>query len=73
MSQYRINIRNSRNYSGYFWDVENYRQPNKKKNGYWSSVDRGYAFTYWGAKLAAKKAARKYLSFQPFEKNEELG
>jgi hypothetical protein len=72
MSQYRINIRNSRNYNGYFWDVEGYRQPNKKKEGYWSSVDGGYAFTYWGAKLSAKKAARKYLSFQPFEKIEEL-
>ncbi len=71
MSQYRINIRNSRNYSGYFWDVENYRQTGKKENGY-SSVDGGYAFTYWGAKLASKRAARKYLSFQPFEKIEEL-
>jgi len=72
MTQYRINIHNSRNYSGYFWDVENYRQPNEKKEGYWSSVDSGYAFTYWGAKLASKRAAKKYLSFQPFEKIEDL-
>jgi hypothetical protein len=72
MTQYRINIHNSRNYSGYFWAVETYRQPNKKKDGYWSSVDGGYAFTYWGAKLASKRAARRYISFQPFEKIEDL-
>jgi hypothetical protein len=72
MTQYRINIHNSRNYSGYFWRVENYRQPNKNKDGYWSSVDGGYALTYWGAKLSSKRAARKYLSFQPFEKIEDL-
>lgn len=72
MSQYRINVHNSRYYSGYFWDVEQYRQTNKKKDGYWSSVDSGYAFTYWGAKLGAKRAAKKYLLFQPFEKIEEL-
>ena len=72
MTQYRINIRNSRNYSGYFWDVENYRQTNKKKDGHWFSIRGGYAFTYWGAKRMAKRAARKYLSFQPFEKIEDL-
>ena len=73
MTQYRISIRNSRNYSGYFWDVESYRQSNKKQEGYWSSIRGGYAFTYWGAKRMAKRAAQKYLSFQPFEKIEDLG
>lgn len=72
MTEYRINIHNSRNYKGYFWDVEQYRKPNKKKEGYWAAVRGGYAFTYWGAKLAAKRAAKKYLKFQPFEKIEEL-
>ena len=72
MTQYRINIHNSRNYSGYFWDVENYRQPDKKREGSWSSIRGGYAFTYWGAKRMAKRAAKKYLSFQPFEKIEDL-
>jgi hypothetical protein len=72
MTQYRINIRNSRNYSGYFWDVESYRKPDKKKDGYWSSIRGGYAFTYWGAKRMAKRAAKKYLSFQLFEKIEDL-
>jgi hypothetical protein len=73
MTQYRIRTHTSRNYSGYFWNVENYRQPDKKKDGYWSSIRGGYAFTYWGAKRMAKRAAKKYLSFQPFEKIEDLG
>lgn len=72
MTQYRIRIYRSRNYSGYFWDVEEYRQPDKKKEGYWSSVRGGYAFTYWGGKRMAKRASRKYLMYQPFEKIEEI-
>ena len=72
MTQYRIRIYRSRNYSGYFWDVEEYHQPDKKKEGYWSSVRGGYAFTYWGGKRMAKRAARKYLMYQPFEKIEEI-
>ena len=72
MTQYRIRIHRSRNYSGYFWDVEEYRQTDNKKEGYWSSVRGGYAFTYWGGKRMAKRAARKYLSFQSFEKIEDL-
>lgn len=72
MTQYRIRINTSRNYSGYFWDVEEYRKPDKKKDGYWSSVSGGYGFTYWGAKRMAKRAAKKYISFQPFERIEEI-
>ena len=72
MTQYRIRIYRSRNYNGYFWDVEEYRQPHKKREGYWSSVRDGYAFTNWGANRMAKRSARKYLMFQPFERIEEL-
>jgi hypothetical protein len=71
MIKYRIRINTSRNYSGYFWDVEEYRQT-KKQEGYWSSVRGGYAFTKWGASRIAKRAARKYLMYQPFEKIEEI-
>ena len=72
VNKYRIRIHRSRNYSGYFWDAEEYRQPDKKREGYWYSVRGGYAFTYRGANRMAKRAARKYLSFQPFEKIEDL-
>ena len=73
MTKYRIRICTSRNYSGYFWDVEHYRNPlSKTGKKYWASVRGGYAYTYWGANRAAKRAARKYLAFQPFEKIENL-
>jgi hypothetical protein len=72
MTQYRIRVYTSRNYGGYFWDVEEYRQPDKKREGYWYSLRGGYAFTRWGAGLAAKRSARRYLAYRPFETIEEL-
>lgn len=73
MTQHRIRVHTSRGYSGYFWNFEFYRQPNpKKQDGYWASARGGYALTQWGAYRAARRAAKKYLRFEPFEKIEEL-
>lgn len=73
MTQYRIKVNTSRNYRGYFWDFEYFYQAGKKKKeGYWRSARSGYAFTKWGANLSAKKAAKKYLRYEPFESIEEL-
>lgn len=72
MSKYRIRIHTSRGYRGYFWDVEHLVEGGKT-NPFWSRATKGgYAFTYWGAKLASKRAARKHFRFEPFERIEEL-
>ena len=74
MTKYRIRVSRSFGYSGYFWDVERYVKPkNKKEEGYWTqAIGGGYAFTERGAKRVAKRQARKLLSYEPFERIEEI-
>lgn len=74
MEKHRIHVYTSRNYSGYFWEFQRYNDypTNKDQKGYWSRIRSGYAFTKWGAYKAAKRSAKKYFRYQPFEKIEEL-